>query len=407
MISGPAMTTTLNSSIKRRLQQVSLEDAVLAKNSADILKSLLQILVADKTNLSPKKLQIVIIIEEEWDNFLFNSNDVTLAVSAFHALVKCSNESHNYVLQGQCLMSATSFLLMSLQKVGIEELHKCFASHLEYLLTLISQSNNSQNIYLRSVAATCLAEVELTIQGVLLECFEVIYTLTAFETSIAHQQYLELLCVLMSHSQDNSNPTLDVPVFHVPPSLSKIVSALPGNKFSKSEVEQMAVFALDQLPLLTTTASVRVTVHIASLLKLLNPQASLGSVHLLQPVLQQYLYSFNLTACQLVLRLERDFKTSEHFKDDSYRQSIVEHLSHCSTLSTLPVSSRLIFVTWLKQFLAGHPEKSHMLYEKDLLQPQNKDGSHTRLKKIEILPYLLQNTKGDRDYQRVNVDQAY
>jgi hypothetical protein len=82
------------------------------------------------------------------------------------------------------------------------------------------------------------------------------------------------------------------------------ITSTMSSGVTPEELEQIVAFALSQLPYLSTAASVRVATHMANLLMVINHRISLGSHHLLQPVLQQYLYSHNLTAFQLIMRLD-------------------------------------------------------------------------------------------------------
>lgn len=107
----------------------------------------------------------------------------------------------------------------------------------------------------------------------------------------------------------NNNHTTECS-FRVPEPIlecNKFGPIRPSSELSSSEMEQMVAFSLGQLPLLSTTASIHVASRMSTLLQALNdsPQTlSLASVHMLQPVIQQYLSSYCLTACQLILNLE-------------------------------------------------------------------------------------------------------
>lgn len=46
-------------------------------------------------------------------------------------------------------------------QVNEEELAVLFAEHIEFLLGLVNQTNNVNNIHIRSIAARCLTEIEL------------------------------------------------------------------------------------------------------------------------------------------------------------------------------------------------------------------------------------------------------
>jgi hypothetical protein len=46
-------------------------------------------------------------------------------------------------------------------QVNEEEIAVLFAEHVEFLLGLVNQTNNVNNIHIRSVAARCLTEIEL------------------------------------------------------------------------------------------------------------------------------------------------------------------------------------------------------------------------------------------------------
>jgi hypothetical protein len=51
--------------------------------------------------------------------------------------------------------------MMSLLQVNEEEITVVFTEHVEFLLGLLNQTNNVNNIHVRSIAARCLTEIEL------------------------------------------------------------------------------------------------------------------------------------------------------------------------------------------------------------------------------------------------------
>jgi hypothetical protein len=81
-----------------------------------------------------------------------------------------------------------------------------------------------------------------------------------------------------------------------------------------------------------------------------------------------------------------------HFKDDVYRQNILDHLLLCSNNPALPVASRLIFLGWLEEFLSRHIDRVGKISEQQIA-PHQSDGTHTRLKKIMLLT-LIYKYKG-------------
>jgi hypothetical protein len=51
--------------------------------------------------------------------------------------------------------------MASLLQVKEEEIAVVFTEHVEFLLSLLNQTNNVNNIHIRSIAARCLTEIEL------------------------------------------------------------------------------------------------------------------------------------------------------------------------------------------------------------------------------------------------------
>jgi hypothetical protein len=51
--------------------------------------------------------------------------------------------------------------MASFLQVNEEEIEVLFAEHVEFLLGLVNQINNVNNIHIRSIAARCLTEIEL------------------------------------------------------------------------------------------------------------------------------------------------------------------------------------------------------------------------------------------------------
>jgi hypothetical protein len=54
--------------------------------------------------------------------------------------------------------------------VNAEEIAMLFTEHIEFLLSLMNQTNNMNNIHVRSIAARCLTEVEICFPASIRTC---------------------------------------------------------------------------------------------------------------------------------------------------------------------------------------------------------------------------------------------
>ncbi|GLG95629.1 uncharacterized protein GBIM_02572 [Gryllus bimaculatus] len=166
-----------------------------------ILDQLLKSLVGDESS-APKKLNLIYFLELKSNTLCEEIGDVELVLATLKNV--CNSSSGNQVLLGQCLISSTTILLESSEKFLGAEFDRLFSQHVNLLLDYVNQSNCSENVYVRSVSADSLIEVELCYPLVLKPCLENIYALTVKELSAAHQQYTSLLSLMMKHSSASS-----------------------------------------------------------------------------------------------------------------------------------------------------------------------------------------------------------
>ena len=59
---------------------------------------------------------------------------------------------------------------MSILQVNAEEIAVLFMEHIEFLFSLMNQTNNMNNIHVRSIAARCLTEMEICFPASITTC---------------------------------------------------------------------------------------------------------------------------------------------------------------------------------------------------------------------------------------------
>ncbi|XP_021914315.1 uncharacterized protein LOC110827193 isoform X5 [Zootermopsis nevadensis] len=166
-----------------------------------LLDQLIKILLEEKGSKKfTLKYNVAIFIELESAALIFSAADVELIFATFKNVFQdCTKENYPF-LQGQCLLSMTSVLMQAFEKVVEEEITVLFTEHVEFLFSLIKQTNNVNNIHVRSIAASCLSEIELFFPQILKDYVDSLYTAAVAETSIAHQSYMSLLALIINHS---------------------------------------------------------------------------------------------------------------------------------------------------------------------------------------------------------------
>lgn len=68
------------------------------------------------------------------------------------------------------LMNIIFMQNMSILQVNAEEITVLFMEHIEFLFRLMNQTNNMNNIYVRSIAARCLTEMEICFPASITTC---------------------------------------------------------------------------------------------------------------------------------------------------------------------------------------------------------------------------------------------
>lgn len=151
------------SRVNRNLESLGLR--YLLDNTdpfSSLFDMLIEILLEEKgSEKFTLKYNVAIFIELESAALIFNVADVELIFATFKNVFQDCATENNSLLQGQCILSMTAILLQAFEKVNAEEIAVLFTEHIEFLFSLMNQTNNMNNIHVRSVAARCLTEMEI------------------------------------------------------------------------------------------------------------------------------------------------------------------------------------------------------------------------------------------------------
>ncbi|KAK7865955.1 hypothetical protein R5R35_005020 [Gryllus longicercus] len=358
-----------------------------------ILDQLLKSLVEDESS-APKKLNLIYFLELKSNILCEEIGDVELVLATLKNV--CNSSSGNQALLGQCLISSTTILLESSEKFLGAEFDRLFSQHVNLLLDYVNQSNCSENVYVRSVSADSLIEVELCYPLVLKPCLENIYALTVKELSAAHQQYTSLLSLMMKHSSASSQ--FGSPLWNTYPQLvfkSKFLgennSAVVSSVYSNT---QLVSFLVDQLPFCNPEGVVWIANHIIGML--LHNTELRASCRVLKPFFFSCVYTFNCAIFYLLLYLEKVFGR-ELFEEEEHNLLLRQLLLNCNHPS-LSNSFQLVYLELLSDYLGRMCHQLKCIEDIRMVLTNNFDGPDIQLKKFILFSHILKHKNGSSKF---------
>ncbi|XP_069700066.1 AP-5 complex subunit beta-1-like isoform X1 [Periplaneta americana] len=372
---------------------ISLSLGCLTENIdsySNLLDQLLKVLLEEKdSDKFVLKENVAIFIELEAASLVSSVADIELVFATFKNVFQDCAKENTPFLQGQCLVSMTTVLLQAFEKISEEELTVLFTEHVEFLLGLVKQTNNLNNVHVRSIAASCLTEIELCFPKILRDCVDNMYTAAVAETSVAHQQYMSLLALVIKHtvaanmketSLWGKYPNAQWKGSFIPQEIDSPVIGYP-------ELKEMVSFLVDQLPLCSTEAVAWISLQIVDMM-LHRPDLQ-ASAPVLKPLVLHFCSTYSTLAAHIVLLLEKHlgrilFQEKDHIQ---FLQQLLLNSSH----PALSAHIRLLYLDWLNNYLVRQPEKMAKIQNAQLLLPSTFDGPETHLKKLKLLSSLLRS----------------
>nr|CAD7596598.1 unnamed protein product [Timema genevievae] len=343
----------------------------------------MQSFLQEKGVSASTKINIASFLELEARNLLFTVSDIELTYSTFKnqkAFLTTVGESAA-TIKGQCLVSMTTILLQLFGKKEVEnEVIGLFSEHLLFLLSLVQQSNNPSNVYVRFMAANCLTEVELNFPRILRECINNLYSLSLIETSVAHQQYMCLLALTVKNSL--ASESLETLWGKSPKILFKDkLHQVDETELTIADINQMVSFLLDQLVLCTKEGSFWI---ICLVMEMMRSRTDLQmSVQVLKPILIHNLRVYNPQSFH------------NHFGsmlfEEKDRTALLNQTLVNATHPSLPACLKLLYLDWTGSYLQGDTPQTPQVTK---LVPGVFDGPETQLKKLHILSGFLKNKSG-------------
>ncbi|KDR22170.1 AP-5 complex subunit beta-1-like isoform X2 [Zootermopsis nevadensis] len=353
-----------------------------------LLDQLIKILLEEKGSKKfTLKYNVAIFIELESAALIFSAADVELIFATFKNVFQdCTKENYPF-LQGQCLLSMTSVLMQAFEKVVEEEITVLFTEHVEFLFSLIKQTNNVNNIHVRSIAASCLSEIELFFPQILKDYVDSLYTAAVAETSIAHQSYMSLLALIINHSFADKikASSLRGKYLIVQQKYSFIPQEVDTAIMGYPDLKEMLSFLVDQLPLCSTEGASWIAIQIIDMM-LQRPDLQ-ASAQVLKPLVLHFSSTYSPLAAHVVFLLEKHLGHLI-FQEKDMIQLLQQLLLNSSHPSMSP-PVRLLFLDWLSDLLIRRPEKINNIQNICFFFPGSFDGPETHLIKLKLLSSVL------------------
>ncbi|XP_066993200.2 AP-5 complex subunit beta-1 [Anabrus simplex] len=374
-------------------QGVRFESGAI-QDCGTLLDQLFKILLQDKGDVTvTAKLNIAAFIESESTELFTTITDLELTFATFKNVFNSATGADSAILQGQSLISITTLLLQAVDKWPEEELELLFSDHINFLLALLKQNKNVSNVYVRSVAANCLVELELCFPCLLRPCLDLIYVSSVAETSIAHQQYMSLLALVVKHSLMKDCPPASLWGKQLQPHLESNFVAQNVEDLSFSDLNQIVSFLMDQLPLCTCEGMIWIATQLISMM--MSRTELQASAQVLKPLLLNYACTYNVAAFHMLLMLEKNLGNILFQEQD--RNLMLQQLCVNSNHPALPACTKLIYLDYLRDYLSQIPQKTTSLLNAAIFLPGCFDGPETQLKKLQLLSTLLKHEPGSTE----------
>ncbi|XP_023718936.2 AP-5 complex subunit beta-1 [Cryptotermes secundus] len=380
------------SCVNRNLVALGLGYLSESTDFPSLLDQLIKILLEEKgSEKFASKYNVAIFIELESAALIFSAADVELIFVALKNVFQECTKENSPLLHGQCILSMTTVLLQAFEKVNEEELGVLFTEHIEFLLGLVNQTNNVNNIHIRSIAARCLTEIEICFPQILKNCVDSLYMAAVVETSIAHQCYMSLLALVISHSiADKINETSLWGKYPNTQWKSNFIQQEGDTLITGyTDLKEMVSFLVDQLPLCSTEGVAWITMQIIDMM--LHKPDLQASAQVLKPLVLHFSNTYSTVAGHVVFLLEKHLGNLIFQEKDMIQ--LLQQLLLNSSHPSLSASTRLLYLDWLSDYLSRRPEKIASIQDVNFVLPGSFDGPETHLKKLKLLSSLLKNKK--------------
>ncbi|KAJ9594123.1 hypothetical protein L9F63_014439, partial [Diploptera punctata] len=358
-----------------------------AEISHNLLDQLLKILLEDKDGEKVVSKYNVALFIEICSSYLISTiADIEHTFAIFKNVLKDESKENSLLFQGQCLITLTTVLLQGFEMFDEKDLGELFSEHVEFLLSLVKQNNNTSNVHVRSIAASCLSEIELCFPQVLKDHVDSMYTYAIAETSIAHQQYMSLLSLIMEHSLNENTREFALS----PYAQGKEISVSQQTDTGFPDIKEMVSFLVDQFPLCSTEGIAMISHNIIGMM-MHRPDLQV-SAQVLKPLVLQFSSTYSTLAAHIVFLLEKELGSLIFQEKDNFL--LLHQLLLNSSHPALSASARLLYLDWLNNYLTRHPDRASSIQNVSCLLPASFDGSQTLFRKLTLLSCVLKNRKG-------------